>query len=425
MGRVESLVKMLSSSKEKDRAKGMDKLKALSETDLAPEEGKELLRAAARKFPPAKYDWQEISESLIEALWKFPKDDYVPIIREEFPKYDERARFAALRLLTEAGTTESLSAFMDLMRQYMKSGDISDLMLVFVPLEHEPRHPEVLFPGLFEFASIEKLGGSIYGLCLKYREQNLLDPYVLEPFSQQIVEDWKKYDEKLGPMQRDSGVDWMWLDEYQSLRHDAGVILDLMGYFAVDKVERSLRKALEYKDPRLSLFALLSLVRLGQDVEPHHIEKVAASSEARRWLFEKLKEMSKDHLFPEGYRTQEALAESCMVDWLCFPTELARVPDEIQLMKVFTFENEDGVFDYFIFRFRSDNSDWKQSGWMAGVAGPFPKRDEPTTEDRGGTFSSFESWESRTPEQHLEHLVGIVAQAAEYQNRPGGRTSSG
>lgn len=49
---------------------------------------------------------------------------------------------------------------------------------------------------------------------------------------------------------------------------------------------------------------------------------------------------------------------------------------------------------------------------MAAVARPFPKKEQPTPDDRGVTFSSFESWGSKTPRENLESLVGTLTEAA-------------
>lgn len=60
-----------------------------------------------------------------------------------------------------------------------------------------------------------------------------------------------------------------------------------------------------------------------------------------------LKRLGNTSLFPETYRTQKAFAEADMVNWL-YPTELNRVPDEIELMKVVAVNTglPDGIYDY-------------------------------------------------------------------------------
>ena len=53
-------------------------------------------------------------------------------------------------------------------------------------------------------------------------------------------------------------------------------------------------------------------------------------------------------------------------------------------------------------------SAWLVSIWMAGVAGPYRKWEEPTPHSLGKTFSCFEAWDSRTPEGHVKRLSELI-----------------
>jgi hypothetical protein len=190
-----------------------------------------------------------------------------------------------------------------------------------------------------------------------------------------------------------------------------GLVLDLMGYFPAPEVERVLHEASRFKDPSLAGFAAGSLLRLGREVDPVIIERIAASPEMRSWLFDHLRELGKRGSFPAKWATQEALAESVMVRWLAYPTELGRGPDQIEVAKVVS---EDvgppyGALDWYLLRFRTDPPHWSSGkGWMAGVAGPFKRADEPSTKDYGDTFSTLAAWDEQTPEEHVEELRAIT-----------------
>jgi hypothetical protein len=122
--------------------------------------------------------------------------------------------------------------------------------------------------------------------------------------------------------------------------------------------------------------------------------------------------LGKGRLFPAKWATQKALAESDMVRWLTFPTELGRAPDEIELMKVVSknFGPPDGVLEWYLFRFRTNPPHWSaKDGWMSGVAGPFKKSESPSTTAYGDTFSTFTRWDSLTPEQHVEDVRKLLA----------------
>src|SRR5262249_23035128 len=138
-------------------------------------------------------------------------------------------------------------------------------------------------------------------------------------------------------------------------------------------------------------------------------------------LWKGLSRLHREQDFPRRHLNQAAFAEARMVEWLAFPTELARVPDTLELMKVVTLEraSEGGPFDTYVYRFRTSHRELASRGWMAGVAGPFRRRDAPTADDLGGTFSSFEPWTSRSPEQHARSVAALLDEmAARQQRRP-------
>jgi hypothetical protein len=145
---------------------------------------------------------------------------------------------------------------------------------------------------------------------------------------------------------------------------------------------------------------------------------VAASPEVRNWLYDKLEDMDRLALFPKQFRTQPAFAESAMVQWLVYPTELGSAPDQIQLAKVVPVDTRgpDGMLDYYVFKFRTFAPHWAaKDGWMAGIAGPFLRKDAPTTVAQGATFSKFESWGAKTPEEHVGDVESLLEEWAAFR----------
>lgn len=212
----------------------------------------------------------------------------------------------------------------------------------------------------------------------------------------------------------------MWEEAYGESRNDAALLLDLLGHFPGGRVEKQLQEALEYQDPRLKHFAIISLLRHGKPVDKKHVEDVARHAEMRNWLYSALEKLGKTALFPEKYRTQKSFAEADMVNWLVYPTELNRVPDEIELMKVVTIDTglPDGIYDYYLFRFRTKKPHWSaKDGWMAGVSGPYLRKDQPTTQALGETFSSFEKWDAKSPSEHVGDTRELMKRWREYHSR--------
>jgi hypothetical protein len=201
-----------------------------------------------------------------------------------------------------------------------------------------------------------------------------------------------------------SGQQWMWAEEYSDKRSAAAILLDVMGYCRSLEIRRTLLQTVQLRDPRLKHFAVISLLRHGQKIPTSQIDAVASSDEMRVWLYDQLEEQGKLHLFPPRFANQKSLAQSDMVQWLTFPSELGRVPDEIQLMKVVPAKSNAGkIVDYYVFRFRMKTD---PDGWLAGIAGPYP-HDKSLVVSGEHTFSQFEKWDSRTPEGHVKSRLGM------------------
>jgi hypothetical protein len=182
-----------------------------------------------------------------------------------------------------------------------------------------------------------------------------------------------------------------------------------MGHLPGNAMKEPLQEALTSRDPRVKLFAILSLLRHGYQVKPEVIEGVAASSEVRNWLYDGLVTLSRRDLYPARFASQDALAESNMVNWLTYPTELGRTPHDIELMA--TFDDDNGQQRYYLFRFRTHPPHWAaKDGWMAGLSGPFEVAAIPTTDAGGSTFSTFTKWEEKSPKEHFEAISGLIAE---------------
>jgi hypothetical protein len=212
------------------------------------------------------------------------------------------------------------------------------------------------------------------------------------------------------------GVAWRWNEPYSTTRAEAEVLWDLLGFTGRnEEVTALLRRAESLPDPVMKLWSGVALLRLGQELGPGSAGAIAADADARNLFFDKLGELDRSELFPAAERTQAKFAESEMVHWLAFPTELGRVPDHIELMQTLDADlgPDDGMATYFVFRFKTDPPDqFAKDGWMAGVAGPFLRKDSPSTDAQGQTFSTFTAWETASAEEHLDKILEVLASAA-------------
>jgi hypothetical protein len=140
----------------------------------------------------------------------------------------------------------------------------------------------------------------------------------------------------------------------------------------------------------------------GQDPDPADVLRFAQDRATRKVLYDALDHHGKLQLFPAAYATPEAMAEADLVLWLCHPNELAAPPDEIELMaRVPVPKEPSSAMKYFVFRYRTKPPHWAaKDGWLAGIAGPYPETGS-VSPGASGTFSRFEAYDSRTPEEHV------------------------
>jgi hypothetical protein len=408
--RVPAILDGLASDFEGSRQTAQKMLDEMTEEGLRPADGVALVRGTLRRFPDAGADAPSPQVALLEAVAKSPDPSYVVPVHEAFPKLDPPAKTAALELLASIDTPVAATAFVDLVSYAVSES--SDLEVSAPGFDTSHHHADVLFPALLDAARGEAADG-IARLALSYANAGLLRGADLAAHAGPVLAEYGRLHERLAPLQRgpDAGLAWVAEEAYAEARETAAVLLDLFGFIPSPDTDRALREALSLRDPRLVGFAATSLVRRGANVPPEAMELAASNPDSRAAVFEMLDGMHRRDLFPARWSTQAALAESVMVRWLEFPTELGSAPSAIQLMKVVSEDvgGEHGTMDWYLFRFRSNDPDWKRQGWMAGVAGPFERAQEPTTRDLGDTFSSFDEWASQSPEAHVADVRETIA----------------
>jgi hypothetical protein len=98
-----------------------------------------------------------------------------------------------------------------------------------------------------------------------------------------------------------------------------------------------------------------------------------------------------------------------MVDWLKFPTELGREPDELQLAHTEWLDRRRKLAMY-VWKFRN-----AKEPWLAGVSGPHELRGSPKPNGGSMTFSCFDEWDSATPLEHMEKCSGAAKEILKSQ----------
>lgn len=179
------------------------------------------------------------------------------------------------------------------------------------------------------------------------------------------------------------------------------LIIDLATYLNDYDIESLINRISNYKmNFSCKLFIMKYKIINNLEIESGKIEELLKSKkELERVvnLFEKNNMLDK---LPLNNITQEEIAKSNMIKWLEYPTELGKIPDEIELIGKFEFNNH----MYYAYKFKSN--DFIVKDFMLGIAGGYEK-DKITSITTGCTFSKFEVLKDNYIQQAIE-LVEFI-----------------
>jgi hypothetical protein len=382
---------------------------------LRLEDAAALMEAAAGEFPKTEDEWDDPSSRLLCAARDIARDKdpqkLFPTVRSRFGAYTKQAKSAALQILTLADTRDAAELYLHLLRQHQ-----ADLSSEFIPTFEAKAGREVagvLFPALLDLARHPNIGYKIFNMLLEFRQLGHLPPDIAKKHHQGIAYVLRAEIGSALRLQQPTGLGWKDESPYSEHRDMIGLLFDLAGYLDSKSILAVVSGSHALADPRLRRFRAVSLLRRGVDVPQQELDWIATSPRDRFALFSQLHGMDLADRLPESCLDQTLLAEGHMVDWLCFVTELAREPNEIVLFatetrarstgpRLVAFLSKRKKVDYFFFRYRVTEEHWSQKdGWMVGMAGGYARDEQPTTDHDGATFSTFGSWESKTPEEHV------------------------
>lgn len=116
----------------------------------------------------------------------------------------------------------------------------------------------------------------------------------------------------------------------------------------------------------------------GQNITKEEVLNFVEDAKTRELAYQVLSKHNKLDLFPNEYLTIELGAESNLVNWLEFPTELGKAPDAIQYIEKVTVDFDGHNIFYHVFKYKTFEPHWaSKNGWMIGVVGPYFKDSKP------------------------------------------------
>lgn len=401
---IDAIVERLKVTDIKTLDAAAKELEGLSERGLTPEQASQCLRAAAQPFPPRLGKFHDGCSDLLEAATTRACADMVPIVEAAFAFYSEPGRTQALALLLGVDDETAARAVVRILNAFTKDGGVPSFPEW--AFTRHPHHLDVLFPALLDFVADPRLTHDICYVCWKLVSEGKLPASAPIAKADRLIAANQTSRKALAASWHEEGLSWRGGEEYGPIRETAGLLLDLLGYVDTPESRAELRASLDIGDPYPRCYAVLSLLRLGEEVGKVPIRSVAACDEMRGMFCSELQKLSRSALFPQEFQTQEAFARSDMVRWLTYPTELGAPPDEIELMKVVSIETGDSRTEFYLFRFRVHAPHWAaKDGWEAGWSGGYDPLGQPDASSPGQTFSCFHPWDPDVAEADIRKML--------------------
>lgn len=136
-------------------------------------------------------------------------------------------------------------------------------------------------------------------------------------------------------------------------------------YMAGEQLKSALSSAAELPYDNIKFYTLDSMLKLELEVPQKLIDELAASMEYASMTYFALAKANKESKFPDKYSEVEWLAQSDLVHWLAYPTELGKVPDDISFIGDVKVKKD----IYFVYKYKSDSdnlSDENKNRWLIG-----------------------------------------------------------
>lgn len=399
----------LKTSDASSRRELMETLQQWTKVGFPEEAGRLILDYAGDSFPPINQYPETPNDELLRLLWNGKTNVAGEDVEATFPAFDEACRASAIRLLAELGTTSASESLARILALCAREKLPSVGWPFLLPLERKPRDPDVLIPSMLALLEKTEGAGPVHSALLAYTSLGMLTPEQTREAADVIARQTSRAIDELGRRVGEHGPEARWNDDYVAVKTDAGLLLDLLGRLQPLSAVSVLEGAVQSSEPWVKLWGALALIRAGH-AAPHEVfRQIAAWPDCRITLARELEALERPDLFPNDFMNQRSLAEATMVEWLLFPTELGRAPDEMRQLQVMPIETEDGLADLYVFAFRTHPPHWlSEKDWVVGVAGPFLVNDQPTFQSLGGTFSRFESLSEKPLDEHVVALLETV-----------------
>ena len=198
--------------------------------------------------------------------------------------------------LSDISTKESFS----LIRQIVgdESYPVNINMYYYLSLYDSLQLTASLYPEILKLAGSENLASQIFGVTATLLDSNLLTKSMLKAYEKYFIAGAKK---AIKEKNKDDEV-----YEYYDLAR-------ILGKLNTPEANKMLIEFTKYSDREMRFITLIEMLKKNLPVDPRTIYTLASIDEYRYNLYEELRKLNKQSLFPHDYLSQEKLASSKLI----------------------------------------------------------------------------------------------------------------
>lgn len=346
-------------------------------------------------------DFRSVRTSLLRTLRSTYDSTTIPFLRELYPTLNDTLdlRDFLLQTLASYRTEEALTLMTDLLTTLPRNDSMEHYNpFSFIPTTNATCR--VMFPRILSIVESDSYRNHFYGFLVDALDSGIVTTADISGIRQHIqTYGTSTFDKRRAVPEDDS----TW--QRASLGYELGNVARLLGYFTDSASVSLLHTLAADSDSSLALNALCALEQCGQTTHPALWEGYAVNPVWRNTVYNRLENLHRTERFPEQYRTQEALAEGDLIQFL-YDDEDA--PSQIQLLQVHEITEGGQQGRYFVYKFcyaSRDEGATEPAPWYVGISGPQPLDTKKVTGAGSRTMSYFNTLDEMSIDDHITALL--------------------
>ena len=315
-----------------------------------------LHKAMLGTYPDDTLTWDNTRSKLIDALELLADSSTVDFIKANYKKLEDRGsdQLALLNVLVNYKNRYSYLALKDLFLGDPPENPV-DRTSIGYQVTDSLTLTKLLYPEILGLLKYKNYWEDITDYTTKLLDSALITKEILQPYTKDIF------------FIADTVLNGKAIKDEEEWTGRFGSLVDLLGHVNDASSNQLLQRFLKTEDLYLKNVAALCLVRNGQPADPKELEKLAASNDYRLDLYNDLKDLKKEKLFPSRYLSQRYFAES---ELYAYATD-DYSPSSMEYLGERLAELNGQKMRFFLFRIGFDYDEDEEQESYLGISGPY------------------------------------------------------